>query len=77
MDGDTLMTSTHTVLQQIDVSWEFPVVFTHAVFDAANPVLVTPVALFATGVDGGPAAVVTGMVPEFPLVPSALYDRTR
>jgi 3-dehydroquinate synthase len=35
------MTSSRTVLQRIDVSWDFPVVFTHAVFDPANPVLVT------------------------------------
>jgi len=35
------MTSTHTVLQRIGVNWEFPVIFTHALFDAANPVLVT------------------------------------
>ena len=35
------MTSTHTVLQRIDVSWDFPVVFTHALFDPANPVLVS------------------------------------
>ncbi|HSI12750.1 MAG TPA: 3-dehydroquinate synthase [Chthoniobacter sp.] len=35
------MTSAHTVLQRIDVNWEFPVVFTHALFDPANPVLVT------------------------------------
>lgn len=34
------MTSTHTILQRIDVTWEFPVVFTHALFDPANPVLV-------------------------------------
>jgi 3-dehydroquinate synthase len=33
------MTSTHTVVQRIDVNWEFPVIFTHALFDAANPVL--------------------------------------
>ena len=33
------MTSAHTVLQRIDVSWDFPVVFTHALFDPANPVL--------------------------------------
>ncbi len=35
------MTSTHTVQQRIEVSWDFPVVFTHALFDPANPVLVT------------------------------------
>lgn len=35
------MTSTHTVQQRIDVSWDFPVVFTHALFDPANPVLVS------------------------------------
>jgi 3-dehydroquinate synthase len=35
------MTSTHTVQQRIEVSWDFPVVFTHAIFDPANPVLVT------------------------------------
>ncbi|HEY3901441.1 MAG TPA: 3-dehydroquinate synthase [Chthoniobacter sp.] len=34
------MTSTHTVVQRIGVQWEFPVIFTHAVFDSANPVLV-------------------------------------
>jgi 3-dehydroquinate synthase len=34
------MSATKTVLQQITVGWSFPVVFTHAVFDAANPVLV-------------------------------------
>ena len=34
------MTSTHTVVQRIGVEWEFPVIFTHALFDAANPVLV-------------------------------------
>jgi 3-dehydroquinate synthase len=34
------MTSTHTIEQRIDVSWDFPVVFTHALFDPANPVLV-------------------------------------
>ena len=32
--------NTTTVQQRIDVRWEFPVVFTHAVFDPANPVLV-------------------------------------
>lgn len=35
------MTSTHTVVQRIDVNWEFPVVFTHALFDPVNPVLIT------------------------------------
>src|SRR5258708_3135628 len=40
MDGGAAVTSTHTVLQRIDVTWDFPVVFTHALFDAANPVLV-------------------------------------
>lgn len=35
------MTSTHTVVQRIDVNWEFPVVFTHALFDPVNPVLFT------------------------------------
>jgi len=34
------MISTHTVLQRIDVNWEFPVVFTHALFDPVNPVLI-------------------------------------
>jgi 3-dehydroquinate synthase len=34
------MTSTHTVVQRIGVQWEFPVIFTHALFDSANPVLV-------------------------------------
>jgi 3-dehydroquinate synthase len=37
------MTSTHTIAQRIDVSWDFPVVFTHAVFDPANLVLVSTV----------------------------------
>ena len=32
--------TTTTVSQRIEVRWEFPVVFTHAVFDPANPVLV-------------------------------------
>ena len=32
--------SAHTVQQRIDVTWEFPVVFTHALFDPANDVLV-------------------------------------
>ena len=31
--------SAHTVQQRIDVSWEFPVVFTHALFDPANDAL--------------------------------------
>ena len=31
---------TTTVQQRIDVRWEFPVVFTHALFAPANPVLV-------------------------------------
>jgi len=34
------MSATKTVLQKITVGWSFPVVFTHAVFDAANPVLI-------------------------------------
>jgi 3-dehydroquinate synthase len=34
------MRATKTVLQQITVGWSFPVVFTHAIFDPANPVLV-------------------------------------
>ena len=34
------MNSAHTVPQRIEVKWEFPVVFTHALFDPANPVLV-------------------------------------
>src|SRR4051794_35482068 len=29
-----------TIRQQITVNWEFPVVFTHGVFEAQNPVLV-------------------------------------
>jgi 3-dehydroquinate synthase len=33
------MIATKTVRQQINVGWEFPVVFTHEVFGAANPVL--------------------------------------
>ena len=33
------MSATKTVLQQITVGWSFPVVFTHAVFDPTNPVL--------------------------------------
>ncbi len=33
------MLSEQTVRQQITVSWEFPVVFTHGLFDPANPVL--------------------------------------
>jgi 3-dehydroquinate synthase len=39
MNG-TELTQSVTVSQRIDVRWEFPVVFTHAVFDPANPVLV-------------------------------------
>jgi 3-dehydroquinate synthase len=35
------VTSTHTVQQRIEVTWDFPVVFTHALFDPTNPVLVT------------------------------------
>jgi 3-dehydroquinate synthase len=35
------MKSTLTVQQHIEVNWDFPVIFTHAVFDPANPVLVT------------------------------------
>ncbi len=35
------MISTRTVPQRIDVTWDFPVVFTHGLFDPANPVLVT------------------------------------
>jgi 3-dehydroquinate synthase len=34
------MKAPHTVTQRIDVKWEFPVVFTHAIFDPANSVLV-------------------------------------
>jgi 3-dehydroquinate synthase len=37
--GEQSMSATKTVLQQITVGWSFPVVFTHAVFDVANPVL--------------------------------------
>jgi len=33
------MISTRTTQQRITVNWEFPVVFTHALFDAANPVV--------------------------------------
>ncbi len=33
------MKGTHTVQQRIGVSWDFPVVFTHAIFAPANPVL--------------------------------------
>jgi 3-dehydroquinate synthase len=33
------MSATKTVLQQITVGWNFPVVFTRAIFDEANPVL--------------------------------------
>lgn len=33
------MKATKTVRQQITVGWEFPVVFTHDIFGAANPVL--------------------------------------
>ncbi|MDQ3620865.1 MAG: 3-dehydroquinate synthase [Verrucomicrobiota bacterium] len=32
--------ATRTIQQQITVSWDFPVVFTHHVFEAGNPVLV-------------------------------------
>jgi 3-dehydroquinate synthase len=34
------MSATKTVNQQITVDWSFPVVFTHGIFDPANPVLV-------------------------------------
>jgi 3-dehydroquinate synthase len=33
------MTPTRSIQQRIGVNWDFPVVFTHAVFAAANPVL--------------------------------------
>jgi 3-dehydroquinate synthase len=32
------MISTHTIRQEISVSWDFPVTFTHHLFDPANPV---------------------------------------
>jgi 3-dehydroquinate synthase len=32
--------TTRSIQQRIDVTWEFPVVFTHALFSASNPVLV-------------------------------------
>lgn len=41
------MTSTHTVVQRIDVNWEFPVIFTHALFDPGNPVLVNTMNRYA------------------------------
>jgi 3-dehydroquinate synthase len=34
------MNGTHTVQQQIEVTWDFPVIFTHAIFAPANRVLV-------------------------------------
>src|SRR6185436_8777885 len=38
MDGRAAMISTHTIPQEISVSWDFPVTFTHRLFDPANPV---------------------------------------
>ncbi len=35
--------TTRSIQQRIDVTWEFPVVFTHALFSASNPVLVETV----------------------------------
>lgn len=34
------MNPNHTIRQQLTVSWDFPVVFTHGIFAARNPVLV-------------------------------------
>src|SRR6185312_12650083 len=40
MDGRPPMNGVRTAQQRISVSWDFPVVFTHAVFNPANAVLV-------------------------------------
>ena len=40
LDGPPMIPETRTIQQSIAVSWEFPVTFTHGLFDVQNPVLV-------------------------------------
>lgn len=39
MDGKSSVKTPHLVRQRIDVHWDFPVIFTHALFAPTNPIL--------------------------------------